>query len=453
MTAFKSYAQKFFDGYFYPVFIALIIFIGHTFSIEAFSTSIVVISAIMCVLICDDLRALISPFFMILFNFSYKTYKSGWLGKGSFAIFVGILLTLFFGSVIAHFIIYKKGKLLKSIPKSALFWGIIALSIAFLLNGFFNFKEYTAINIIFALLLIFFLAITYFIFFCGIINRDDTTEYLFYVLYVASILLILQMAVLLLRDASFFPDGSIDKNTLILGWGMWNNVGGMLAMLLPVHFYYAAVKKHGYIFYATAMLTYITIVFTLSRSSLLFATLISIICVAIICFKGQNIRINRIISCCLAVVAVLGIIVLWGKISNVLASYLNQGFDDNGRIELYKHGFENFLSHPIFGGGFDSCMEDNFGHGIEPNRYHNTFIELIATCGVLGIGAYIFHRYQTIRLILKRREHLSTLFLTLSIATLLLTSLLDNHFFNLYPTMYYSVILCVLEKNDSIVSK
>ena len=124
------------------------------------------------------------------------------------------------------------------------------------------------------------------------------------------------------------------------------------------------------------------------------------------------------------------------KISSLLGSYISQGFGDNGRFELYKHGIENFLSHPIFGGGFGSCIEDNFGHGIEPNRYHNTIIELLATCGLMGFGAYIFHRYQTIRLIWKRKANDCVIFLGLVILGLLLTSLLDNHFFNIYPSMY-----------------
>jgi O-antigen ligase len=155
------------------------------------------------------------------------------------------------------------------------------------------------------------------------------------------------------------------------------------------------------------------------------------------------------ITLTILIIGLLGIIVLWNKLSTLLSSYINQGFGDNGRFEMYKHGFNNFLSHPIFGGGFGSCVEDNFGHGIEPNRYHNTFIELLATCGILGFGTYLFHRYQTVKLFLSKRNNLQCVFLFISILALLLTSLLDNHFFNLYPTMYYAVILCVIEKSEN----
>ena len=449
MERLKTNLLSFFNGYFYPLFVAFLVFIGHTFSLEIIALCIIFASAIVSMLICDDLRATISLFLMTLFTFSFKTYKSGWLASASFAVFASILLLSLIAGVVIHLVLKKKKQQLLTALKSPLLLGIAILSLSFLLNGFFNFSEYLAINAIFAILLTVFLAVVYIIFSAGLNKNRDTIDYLMYTLYIVSILLILQMLVLLIRDASYFPDGSIDKNTLILGWGMWNNIGGMLTMLLPVHFYLSATKKHGFIFYFTAVLTYITIVFTLSRSSLLFATIISVLCVVIICIKGQNVRINRIITAALAVVALFGVILLWDKLSSLLSSYINQGFSDNGRFEMYKHGLNNFLSHPIFGGGFGSCIEDNFGHGIEPNRYHNTIIELLATCGIVGFGAYVFHRYQTVKLYWARKKSLKCTFLFISILALLLTSLLDNHFFNLYPTMYYVIMLCVIEKSDA----
>lgn len=445
MAILKEKAISFFESRYYPIAVALAVFIGHTFSIELFSIILVFGSAYAALLLCDDLRASIAPIFMVTFSFSYKTFQSGWLGSLSFAIIAISAVVILFACFFLHIILRKKHTGLKELIRSKLFWGVIALSTSLLLNGFFNFSEYKPINIVFALLL----TICFTLFFClfqlGLKERKDTVQYLIYILYVVSLLMVAQMIVLLLRDA-IIVDGSIVKESLIVGWGAWNNIGGMLSMLLPVHFYYAATKKHSYIFYGTALLSYLAIVFTLSRSSLLFSTLIMVICIVIICIKSKNVLVNRIITVCLVTIGIVGIILLWSKLSAILASYLNQGFSDNGRFDLYKHGIDNFLSHPIFGGGFASCPEDEFGHGIEPNRYHNTIIEMMATCGIAGLGAYLFHRYQTIRLFWKKRKSYSTVFLMLVVASLLLTSLLDNHFFNLYPTMYYAVILCVVEK-------
>lgn len=446
MANIRERLRSFFEGNIYPVFIALTVFISHTLSIEAFSIIVLSACTALCAVLCNDLRYTIAPVFMITFTFSYKTFLSGWLGGITFAILAIGALVLIIGAFIAHIFLYKKHLQIKELPSSKLFWGIVAVSGALLLNGLFSFENYQPINITFALILVFALAFCYFTFFLGINAKKDILEYVIYILYVASVLLVLEMIILLLRDATLNENGSIIKESLILGWGVWNNVGGMLTMLLPVHFYYAATKKHGYIFYISAVIVYLTIALTLSRSSLLFATIVFAICVVIICSKGCNTRTNRIITACVAAIGVLGVIALFDKIYAVLGSYISQGLGDNGRLALYKHGIENFLSNPIFGGGLGSCPEDNFGHGIDPNRYHNTVIELLATCGIVGFGAYAFHRYQTIRLVWKKRSDLSVIFLSIVILGLLLTSLLDNHIFNIYPTMYYSIVLCVLTK-------
>lgn len=445
MTKVKERLVSFFDGYLYPVCLALVIFACHTLSLEFLALTLIFISMAIALIVCDDMKALISPTLYVIFCFSYKTFLSGALGSVGFLIVAIICLCLFGGGITYNLTVNKKLHRLKDLPKSNLFWGICILSIAFLLNGFFAFNSYQGINIGFAILLCFFLLFMYCVFYIGLNERKDTVEYLMYVLYIASLILVAEMIVLISRDAIFI-NGQIIKESLIVGWGSWNNIGGMLAILLPIHFYYACVKKRGYIFYATAILTYISIVFTLSRASLLFATVISAICIVLICIKSECLRTNRIITVCGAFFALIGIILLWNKLSTTLSSYFNQSLGDNGRFALYKHGIENFLSHPIFGGGFGSCAEDFFGHGIEPNRYHNTVIELLATCGIVGFGAYVFHRYQTLKLFWRKRNHLSVVFLALTILSLLLTSLLDNHFFNLYPTMYYAIILCVIEK-------
>lgn len=445
MNNFLEKCRGFFDGYLYPISLGAIVLICHLLSLEFLAILLIFASVAFALVVYNDMRVAISPILFILFSFSFDTYKSGWLKSTAFLVLAIIAIILFVSGVIAHLVINKKLSRFKKLHKSRLFIGFVALACAFLLNGFFNFKSYEAINFTFALLLVLFLAVVFFLLYCGIEEREDTVEYLIFILYVASLIVVLEMLAHL-AFGDVVEGGRIIKERLFLGWGAWNNVGGMLAMLLPIHFYYASTKKHGYIYYGTAILTYITIVLTLSRSSLLFASIVSAICVAIICIKGSNKKINRIITICLAGIALIGVIVLWNKISTLLSSYLNQGFDDNGRFNLYKHGVENFLSHPIFGGGFGSCMEDHFGYPIDPNRYHNTFIELLATCGIVGFGAYVFHRYQTIKLVLERKKQLSVVFLSLCIVALLLTSLLDNHFFNLYPTMFYSVILCVIEK-------
>jgi O-antigen ligase len=84
-----------------------------------------------------------------------------------------------------------------------------------------------------------------------------------------------------------------------------------------------------------------------------------------------------------------------------------------------------------------------------PSRWHNTIIQLLASCGVVGLLAYCYHRYQTIRLFVKKRTTVNV-YIGIYIVTLLGMSLLDCHFFNVGPVLFYSIALAVMEYGKSM---
>ena len=119
-------------------------------------------------------------------------------------------------------------------------------------------------------------------------------------------------------------------------------------------------------------------------------------------------------------------------------------FDDNGRFEIYKKGLEKFLNHPILGAGF---MDSHGISSVPDHRYHNTIVQILASCGTVGILAYAFHRFNTISLIIKKKSGRNN-FLAFCLLGLILTSLFDIHFFNIYPAFYYVLILIAIEKSN-----
>ena len=125
--------------------------------------------------------------------------------------------------------------------------------------------------------------------------------------------------------------------------------------------------------------------------------------------------------------------------------------NDSGRLDLYRTGFERFLQNPVIGQGFYSYDYDLFDFAtVEsfssffPPRWHNTIIQILATSGVVGILAYIYHRCQTVCLFIKRRS-VSKAYIGIYFLVLLGMSLLDCHFFNVGPTLFYSMALAVVE--------
>ncbi len=446
MEILKNKFIAFANSLYYPIFIAVLVLAGHVFSIELLTSIILLISVGLGLMLCYDLKFLISPLVMFIFTFSQKSVASGKYYSRPYIIAmiaVGVALVILF---VFHFVYYRRELDFKAFLKSKLFIGIAALCASFLLNGILNFENYKLGNIIYALIITASLGLVFFVFQINLKSDGKTKEYLFFVLYLTSIVLTLELFLSYIYQVEF-NNGEIVKESLLVGWGMWNNIGGMLAFLLPVHFYFATTaKRFSYAFYFTGIISYGAIVLTLSRSSLLFGSAIIAICAICSCFIGNNKKTNRIISLCVLAFGFVCVIALWDKIANILGDYLSRGFDDNGRFDIYKHGLQGFLSHPIFGGGFvnDYKLDYEFIKFL-PFRYHNTIIQLMAGCGIVGLISYLYHRYTTVMLLVKKRSVFS-LFSGLCIASLLLCSLLDNHFFNIYPLFIYSIILVVNEK-------
>ena len=441
-------SQAFLNSKLYPLFVFLVALISHTFSIEELGAGILIFTVLLGLFICDDLKFLISPLFFFIFMFSEKSVSSDRFFGKPYLIAMIVLGAIILISFVLHFILYRKKLFFKDFKSSKLLFGIIILSVSFLLNGFLSVSGFHYQNIVFALSLVACLFFVFFIFTINLKRSEELKNYIFYVMLLTSFLLTIQLFLGFINQIKIV-DGQIVKESILFGWGMWNNMGGMLAFLLPAHFYFACtIKRYGFVFYLTGLISFVAIALTLSRSSLLTAVIIIIACIAFSCFVGCNKLQNRIFTILLILVSVALILILREKILALLGDIVNRGFDDNGRFKIYAYGLLSYTANPLFGRGFYSPfkLEHEFISFL-PFRYHNTIIQMMASCGTVGLVAYLWHRIETIRLIIKKRNKYS-LFIGLSIISLVLCSLLDNHLFNLYPTFMYTVLLVSLEKTD-----
>lgn len=446
MENLKNKYLLFINSYYYSIICVLLIFISHTFGLELLGIITVGLSAAFGLLISNNLNFLLVPALTIFFNLSEK---NSFDGKGKFYSFgslltVGIICGIFLICLVIHIVNNKKRYNLKPTFKSPLFYGILFLSVSFILNNLLPKERLYWMDLGFSFaLLISYLGI-FLLLYVGLDFDSNFKKNIVLTLFISSMLVTFEFYSLFVTGQIQFENGEIIKESIRTGWGIWNTMGCYLSMLLPIHFYLATfVKKYGFIFYGTGLLSYLAIVLSLSRSSLLAGTFVLVISVIVCCFFGENKKINRIITSVLFMFAILGIVVLWDKISNILGDYLERGLDDNGRFEIYATGWKKFLSHPILGCGFYNAHHVN-ETGL-PFGYHNTIIQMMASCGIIGLVAYLYHRYQTIVLFIKQRC-VKNFFLMLCICALLITSLLDIHMFSLYPAFYYILILITIEK-------
>lgn len=247
-----------------------------------------------------------------------------------------------------------------------------------------------------------------------------------------------------------FGEDGVDRSKLVTGWGMYNNVGCVMAMCLPAPFYFAATRKGGWRYNLLGNLFMLAVAFTQSRASILFGGCVYLACAAAVLVKtrGKERLAHVAVYAAVVLVCAVGAAALWEKVAALFRSLLDIGFHENGRLETYKEGFSQFLSAPVFGVGFYECHGFQWGQlpptSFLPPRYHNTYIQLLACGGGVAMLAYLVHRVQTLRLLF-RRPSVEKTFIALSVVALVLTSLLDCHFFNFGPGILYSALLAFAE--------
>ncbi len=248
-------------------------------------------------------------------------------------------------------------------------------------------------------------------------------------------------------------DNQINRNLFYTGWGHYNNVGALLAMMIPFAFQLACDSKRSWFYYFSAIAFLLGVVMTCSRVSTVFAMVIYVISCLVMVFKSRKRREGMIVNAITFGLLLVLILMFHKQLLHLFATLFSGTSSLSHRFEGYKAGISQFLNHPILGGTFFPLNLDLYEwSSVEaftsffPPRWHNTVIQLAASCGIAGLLAYGYHRIQTIRLLLKKPT-LENVYTGLSITALLLMSLLDCHFFNIGPTLFYSMALAFAENH------
>lgn len=446
MPDLKQKLINFLNGYWYPVYIAFFVLIGHIYSFENYSIIFIMVTVCAGFILCKDLKFFISPLLCFYFIFSKQSLTSETFYSTSSLIFYVLIIIAILISISIHFILYRKELKIKNFSSSFLFKGFILLTVLFLVNGISNIQNYNASNFIFGFLIVISFVLPFFLFSINLNIDKHTRDYLLCILLLTSLVIMIELLNLYLNK-NIVINGVIHKSLIDLGWGVSNNIGAILTMLMPVYFYCAGHTKYTMPFFWGGIITYVFVLLSLSRTSILFATPILILCIIFLCvYKHKHRRQVRLYTLILTTGVIFACIFLREIINTAFDEIIRVGLDDSGRFEYYKDGLEKFFNNPLFGAGFGNSHGTNDKFIISaPEYFHNTIVQILASCGIIGFGAYVYHRYQTVKLFMKARTPYA-FFTGMSILALLLTSLLDIHLFNIFPTIIYSTMLCIFER-------
>ncbi len=439
----------------YPLVIAAMTAVGSITGTELYLGMIHALFVFVAFLICDSVR----PFLISLLTFvmqisvahspfhpSYSDYYyTGW----RIVAFIAIPTLVIIGACI--FAVKNRIYRRVSFKNTPLLLPIILLSFAFLMNGVFSGK-WSGAGLLFGFVNAVVYGAVFILIYHGFSDSEDPrgiADYFAYISMLVTFVIIAELTALFLTSDTVIVNGSINKVEVSLGWGIWNLIGISLAVLIPVLFYGVYSSRHPWLYFATATLALVFAALTMSRNALIFSSLSYVACALILCFKGERQKAFRAICA----IGTLGVIligtVFFDSIRTVLLDYFERGLSDNGRYNLWKKAFANFLESPIFGGGFYGFEVDDselYSFGPLAKQAHNTVLQLLSATGVVGLTAYVYYRIETVKPII-RRPSVTKTFMAISMAVLLGGSLLDNFVFNVYPMFHYTVALTVIYRS------
>lgn len=334
--------------------------------------------------------------------------------------------------------------------------GILAVGGAYLTAGAFSghYFDHGTANLVFALVQFAAIGALYY-FLTGAVQWDQVPKHFFGMTgLTVGLILVVEILVMYLK-ADPFASGELDRNVLFTGWGNYNCMGGLLTMMIPFAFHMATLRRPSWLYSLCGVVFLVGVIMTCSRTSILCAIVIYAASFGVLCLRSRHRRSTVILN-----VVLFGSLALYMLVFqyNVLLEYLEIFTihrSITSRLDGFEAGIAQFLKYPLFGGSFfatDYVLEEwstveNFT-SFFPGLWHNTIIQIGASCGIVGLAAYAFHRVQTVVLIF-RNPSTANLFIGLSIAGMLMMSLFDCHIFNIGPALFYSMALAFVEKQDS----
>lgn len=455
-STFLHTAERFLSSVFFPVVLGAVILLCYYLGWDMVMIWFVALCAVAILLTCRDVTPVFAIFLFMNIVISLKNSPSKLGSQSDYFLRLEIYVQIIIA--ISLCIIALLGRLIYNIKSetfrpSPMFYGVCALGVAFLLSGSFA-PDYTAMNIVYGL----FLAAIYILIFMLVssnISADKAsfTKIAFYGC-VFSIVLAIELIVAYATYEGLFVDGLIDRGKLFWGWGMYNTIGMLFCVCIPAWFYLAVTRKYSYVYTAFGIANVCIVFFTMSRQNILGAAVVGVGCMVwlLLCRKGRDRLINIIVLAVAAVAVGIAVYLNYDDVMHYISSMLDNIKDGGNRVAIWQRAVEDFLKAPIFGVGFYYLKDLDAGFvglDIIPKMYHNTVLQMLGACGMVGLAAYAVHRAQTI-ISFVRNINTERIFIAISAGALLFVSLFDNHMFYIFPTILYVGFVGMMKASEGM---
>lgn len=450
-----------------PWFIALVVLLmacSEIFSLELYVIGAYITLGLLIVLVSEDtlpIVPMVTCGYMLISSQNNIGFHPDSLLAQPYAqatiLFAAVVIAvLLLGRLISKLMEKKK----RGVPK--LLTGFVLLGIAYLLGGL-GTDGWDKESVLFGFVQIAALSGFYFYFYFTVDWEKVPEEYLATLFTIVGAGILAQIVGLYANPNAPGFDGEGNRGSLYTGWGVWNCVGCVMAMCMPAPAYFAVTKKHGWPFALLCCVYFLGVILTQSRGSIIFGAVVFAACIAYTIFRAE--KWNKlwcgIVYAALLAGAAIAALVFRDKLEDLFRSLLDAGMNDSGRFNLYEQCWETLKELPVFGAGWYDAPGIQLGNGgmfpngdprlegyFVPGFAHDTFFQLIGCGGALALVTYLVHRTQTVLLVFRDPTPVRVV-AALCVASMLLTSFVDNHVFNMGPGLLYSVLLVFGEKDGA----
>lgn len=451
-----SLINKFLYSKLYIVLIGVLTLLCNIFSFEIPLFYIVVtLGAIIPFFFCGDYLPAIAPLSMTYVSISWKA-NNVTLGTSLFGgskvvhlYVLVVLIALFIIPRLIYDVIRKKERRVK--PR--LWLGFILLLPCYVLGGIFSghFEGRTALYG-----LVNFLSISgcYFVILYALNWKNINKDYFFWVMMVLGLVVTSETIYMFIANLVANNMFAIkDVVNMYAGWGMRNNIAAQIALCVAAPLYLAIKwKKLNWLYILASVFMVFGCMCTNSRGGTFVTGLIFAAGFIVLLIKSN--KKQRIIALTTVTIVFVSFRMFYILEKNLILEAFPRIFDPNSTVKFlngrqmdWAYAISDFKENIFTGVGFYKCKAYqffNFSTGFVPPRYHNIYLQYLASTGLVGLFAYLFHRYQTLKLTF-RKPTLEKTFIYFTVIALVLTSMVDNHFFNMGPGLNYCVALAFIE--------
>ena len=444
---------------YYVILIGIATLLCNIFAFEIYLFyAFVTLGVVLPALLCDDFLPIVAPLSMTYSSISMKSnsikYNTSLFG-GNRLVHLYILVAIILVFLIAK-ITFDLIKKPERRVKPALLLGYILLGPCYVLGGLLS-PYYEQRTVVFGL--VNFLAISgcYFILLYAINWKNVKKDYFFWVMLTYGLAISCEVFYMYIVTKTGSDAFISYLGHMYTGWGMRNNIAAQICLCIAAPVYLAFKnKKYDWLFLSVGYVMILGCLLTNSRGGTI--TSILFYAITLIVYFIRSDKKGKIHAGIVTGVVLTAAIVYFVFRRDSLIAHLSHIFNadlesydtdgvSGGRITTWIHGFEHFGENEMFGVGFYQCTDYkfvNFSTNFVPPRYHNIYVQYLASTGLVGLCAYVFHRYQTLKMTFKKPT-LEKTFIYFTVIILVFTSWFDNHFFNMGPGLNYCVALAFIE--------